>query len=285
MASRIAACPAHGENIMPRHTTMAADAGDNLLLGTSHAEALDGLAGNDTIFAGGGNDLIYGNGPEGVYGDPLAGPGDNLIFAGAGDDTVSAGYQSDTVHGGAGNDVIDGSGVFASSGAGGAFTAAHDLGDLLDGGAGQDRINGEGGNDTLLGGAGDDTLIGDLGRDVLTGGPGRDVFQFSYHSTFGVIASDTGTDAATRDVILDFRPGQDRIDLHGYLFPTDGAHAPAFIGERAFSGADALEVRSLAEGDHTLVQFRVPFAYGPQPTVYEIELAGHHVLHTGDFIF
>ncbi len=270
---------------MAQHATIFGATGDDLVIGSSRAETLDGLAGNDIIFAGGGDDLIYGNGREGIYGNPHAGSGDNLIFAGAGNDTVVAGYQSDTVYGGAGDDSIDGAGAFASSGAGGAITAARDLGDLLDGGAGRDRINGEGGNDTLLGGAGDDTLIGDLGRDLLAGGPGRDVFQFSYHSTFGVIASDTGTDAATRDVILDFRPGQDRIDLHGYLFATDGMHAPAFIGHRAFSGSDALEVRYATEGDHTVVQFRVPFDFGPQPTTYEIELAGHHALHASDFIF
>ena len=269
---------------MAQYATILGSAGDDQIIGSSRAETLDGLAGNDTILAGGGNDLIYGNGPEGTFGNPLAGAGDNLIFAGAGNDTVQAGYQSDTVFGGAGDDRIDGAGVFASSGASGALTAARDLGDLLDGGAGRDRIDGEGGNDTLIGGAGDDTLIGDLGRDLLIGGPGRDVFQFSFHSTFGVIDSDTGTDAATRDVILDFRPGQDRIDLHGYLFATDGAHAPAFIGHRAFSGADALEVRYQAEGDHTVVQFHVPFAQGPQPATYEIELAGHHALHAGDFI-
>ncbi|WP_160299886.1 hypothetical protein [Belnapia sp. F-4-1] len=45
-----------------------------------------------------------------------------------------------------------------------------------------------------------------------------------------------------------------------------------------------MQVRAVTEGDHTVVQFYVPFAYAPQPTTYEIELAGHHVLQASDFI-
>jgi Ca2+-binding RTX toxin-like protein len=187
------------------------------------------------------------------------------------------------VHGGSGDDSIDGAGVFASSGAGGSYRAAHDLGDLLDGGAGRDRIDGEGGDDTLIGGSGEDTLIGAQGRDMLAGGSGHDVFQFAFPATFGVFGSDTGTDAATRDVILDFRPGEDHIDLTGYLSQTDGTRAPAFLDTGAFTGSAGLEVRYAAEGDHTVVQFRVPFAYNMPPAVYEIELAGHHALHATDF--
>jgi Ca2+-binding RTX toxin-like protein len=270
---------------MSHSATISGTQGSDWLIGTSHADTLDGLAGNDIIFAGAGHDLIYGNGPEGGFGNPLAGPGNNLIFAGLGNDTIFAGYQSDTVHGGAGNDLIDGAGVFASSGAGGSITAARDFGDLLDGGAGRDRIDGQGGNDTLLGAAGNDTLIGNLGRDEMAGGSGHDIFQFAFRSAPGVFASDTGTDAATRDVILGFRPGQDRIDLHAYAQQTDGTHAPVFLGTQDFTGEDALQVRTATEGGHTVVQFYVPFAFALPPTVYEIELAGHHVLQASDFIF
>ena len=270
---------------MPQSATITGTLGDDQLFGSFHAETVDGLAGNDTIFADGGDDLIYGNGPEGGFGDPLAGPGDNLIFAGLGNDTIFAGYQSDTVYGGDGDDSIDGAGVFASSGAGGSITAARDFGDLLYGGAGQDRIDGEGGSDTLFGGSGSDALIGNLGRDEMTGGWGADVFQFAFRSAPGVFASDTGTDAATRDVILDFHPGQDRIDLQAYANWTDGTQAPVFLGGGDFTGGSALQVRAVTEGDHTVVQFHVPFVFAPQPTTFEIELAGHHTLQASDFIF
>ncbi|SDB67016.1 calcium-binding protein [Belnapia rosea] len=269
---------------MPQSAPIVGTAGRDRLYGSSRAETLDGLAGNDTIFAGGGHDVILGNGPEGGFGNPLAGPGNNLIFAGSGNDTIYAGYQSDTVHGGLGNDSIDGSGVFASSGAGAGVSAALDLGDLLDGGAGRDWIDGEGGADTLLGGTGNDTLHGNLGRDLLSGGSGHDLFQFYFRTGFGVFDSDTGTDAATRDVIRDFQQGQDKIDLHAYAGQTDGANAPVFLGTGAITAANALQVRYETEGNHTVVEFYVPFAYAPQPTVYEIELAGHVALQAGDFI-
>ena len=65
--------------------------GDDQVFGSFHADTVDGLAGNDTIFAGGGNDLIYGNGPEGGFGNPLAGPGQNLTFAALGRDAIFRG--------------------------------------------------------------------------------------------------------------------------------------------------------------------------------------------------
>lgn len=70
--------------------------------------------------------------------------------------------------------------------------------DILVGGAGSDRLSGKNGDDVLIGGA---------GRDVLTGGSGRDLFVFE--------AGDSGVGSANRDVIMDFDPTQDHIDLRG----------------------------------------------------------------------
>ncbi len=86
--------------------------------------------------------------------------------------------------------------------------------DVLDGGWGNDVLNGLGGNDKLIGGLGNDTLnggdgddilIGGWGKDTLTGGAGKDVFRFE--STMDSPAS------SLRDVITDFRSGEDKIDL------------------------------------------------------------------------
>ena len=67
-----------------------------------------------------------------------------------------------------------------------------------DGGAGADLLTaGNGG--TLSGGAGDDVLIDAPGRKVLRGGAGADRFVFA--------------DDSSRDVIRDFDPTVDRIDL------------------------------------------------------------------------
>jgi Ca2+-binding RTX toxin-like protein len=72
--------------------------------------------------------------------------------------------------------------------------------DLLTGGGGDDLLLGGGGRDRLDGGAGNDTLDGGAGADRLVGGTGADVFRF-------------GATGAVGDVILDFHPGEDRIDL------------------------------------------------------------------------
>lgn len=65
-------------------------------------------------------------------------------------------------------------------------------------------LPGSTGRDTLVGTAGDDRITGGSGADVLTGGAGVDTFV--YTST---------RDAA--DVITDFAPGTDRIDITALL--------------------------------------------------------------------
>ena len=68
-------------------------------------------------------------------------------------------------------------------------------------------LTGNAGANTLNGGVGNDTLIGGLGKDNLTGGLGADQFKFNAEA-------ETGTTAATRDIIADFSHSQgDKIDL------------------------------------------------------------------------
>lgn len=75
---------------------------------------------------------------------------------------------------------------------------ANDAGDTLSGGAGNDR---------LTGGAGADRLIGGAGVDTLTGGAGSDTFVF--------VLGDTAAASGQHDLITDFVPGTDQIDLAG----------------------------------------------------------------------
>lgn len=65
-------------------------------------------------------------------------------------------------------------------------------------------IDGTSQRDTLSGTAGDDRISGGIGADVLTGGAGADVFVY------------TSTRDGT-DIITDFVPGTDRIDLSALL--------------------------------------------------------------------
>ena len=101
------------------------------------------MAGNDTVYGGGGNDTILGGNIA-----------EDTIFGGAGDDlirafttTAAAGTAADFLSGGGGDDVVLG-------------------------GAGNDTIEGGRGNDTLSGGGGNNSFVYDLGtpagHDLIT---------------------------------------------------------------------------------------------------------------------
>lgn len=105
--------------------------------------------------------------------------------------------------------------------------------DTLTGSAADDILSGEAGNDTLAGGGGHDILLDGPGTDVMTGGPGADIF---------VLAAD-----GQADVITDFQPGTDRLDLSAWV----GLTSPTQLRIEARPwGADirflteALELRS-----------------------------------------
>ena len=73
---------------------------------------------------------------------------------------------------------------------------------------GADRVlTGNAGANRLTGGAGDDILIDGAGADTLVGGAGADTFQ---------LVAD-----GTHDVVQDFTPGQDRLDLSLWGFLRD----------------------------------------------------------------
>ncbi|MGH6736014.1 MAG: M10 family metallopeptidase C-terminal domain-containing protein [Methyloceanibacter sp.] len=80
-------------------------------------------------------------------------------------------------------------------------------GDKLYGLAGDDTLLGGAGKDKLWGGTGDDVITGGAHRDVLYGGAGRDFFDFN-----SIKESKKG---GQRDKIMDFKRGQDHIDLVG----------------------------------------------------------------------
>jgi VCBS repeat-containing protein len=94
--------------------------------------------------------------------------------------------------------------------------------DTLTGGTNTDVLYGFAGNDVLSGGGGNDILVGGTGNDTLTGGPGADAFVF--------------TDGDGNDVITDFTPGTDHVDLHAYGIANFAALQP-FISQ---SGSDTL---------------------------------------------
>lgn len=153
--------------------------------GTDYDDEIDGMGGADTLYGGDGSDLLIGN-----YGH-------DHLFAGTGEDTVDGGYGHDEIFGGDGADALNGN-------------WGHDT---IVGGEGDDTLTGMQGGDTLVGGAGDDlidgfnsfdVLEGGSGDDTLIGGGGWDVFRY---------VNRDGEDDFGSDVITDFNPNVDRIQL------------------------------------------------------------------------
>jgi Ca2+-binding RTX toxin-like protein len=104
------------------------------------------------------------------------------------------------------------------TGSGTTAATSDQLGDNIEnfiGGSGADSITGTTGSNILVGGAGADTITGGQGADTLTGGLGADKFVISAIQLLGSSTYDTGTTAATRDVITDFVSGVDKIDFSG----------------------------------------------------------------------
>jgi hypothetical protein len=96
-------------------------------------------------------------------------------------------------------------------------------------------LMGNDGNNAIVGTAFADRLQGRIGNDTLTGGAGADLFVF-----------ETALDAVgNRDVLTDYQPGIDRIQLKASIFTGSGTAgstlSPGFFraGPGAISGADA----------------------------------------------
>ncbi|MEM7663982.1 MAG: calcium-binding protein [Pseudomonadota bacterium] len=183
------------------------------IIGTSFADTITGtFVTNDTIFAGGGNDLLDGDdGNDFLNGDA----GDDVIVGGSGDDLLTGGTGADTFryYLNAGSDtitdfdpssdlidirytyvhyddlLISASGpdtviVFDSSvPSNGQITLSNVAPSSLDatnflirqvGTSGDDTLFGTEGDDELFGGDGDDYLSSFAGNDLIVGGSGSD---------------------------------------------------------------------------------------------------------------
>ena len=160
---------------------------------------------------------------------------------------------------------------------------------VLTGTAAAEIINGKGGDDTIKGGGGSDTIRGGAGADVMTGGAGPDVFVFkpgdlpkvSYLDRW---LSPLNTD---HDLIKDFTPGTDKIDLSAIDANThkDGNQKFHFEGQQDLSGSRGELVYELygskPSARHTIVMGDVN---GDGDYDFLIVLKGHHTLHASDFI-
>ncbi len=132
-----------------------------------------GTSSGDTVFAGAGDDTIYGyNGADLLKGED-------------GVDDIFGGEDNDTIYGGAGNDWLNGQ-----------------MGnDTIYGDDGDDGIEGGAGNDTIYGGAGNDTITDDDGTKALYGGDGDDTFHVANDGANRLTSADTVDGGAGSDTL------------------------------------------------------------------------------------
>ena len=228
------------------------------LTGTSGDDVMVAGTGNNVINAGDGNDVLTaGSGNNELHG----GAGEDLLFSGAGNDLLDGGTGIDTAnyaHATAGVTVNLGlTGAQNTLGAGtDTLTGIEKLtgsnfNDTLTGDNNSNVIDGGLGNDTLNGGGGDDFLIGGLGNNTLTGGAGADTFQW--------LKGNSG-----HDVVTDFTPGTDKLDLSQLLQGENGTTA---------SLDDYLHFTVVGSGASVLTSIDVSAMAGATPN-QTIDLAG-----------
>ena len=111
--------------------------------------------------------------------------------------------------------------------------------DVLAGTAASEVLNGLGGPDLIFGNGGDDVLTGGTGGDLLELGLGSDTANVSSGKSAGVVNTASGGSISGYDVIVDFNPETDKLNLNGVPFDVsasdtnglvDGANSTLTIG-------------------------------------------------------
>jgi Ca2+-binding RTX toxin-like protein len=183
---------------------------NDTIIGNSGNDTLIGDNGNDNLFGGMGNDILHTS--SSAYG-AIDSSTVESVFAGAGNDTIWGGFSTAdlstpsapiknfNISGGNGGDAImlnvpGTEAIFNVHGDNGhdLISAIGGITSLLNGDEGNDTISATSGNFTLRGGAGDDFLTighatsgsptngflaGEVGNDVITGNATRDSFTMT----------------------------------------------------------------------------------------------------------
>ena len=174
---------------------------DDVLIGNSKDNTIQGLAGNDIFIGNAGDNTLDGGDGIDTVSYRLApkavivhlaqniatngfGGTDKLlnieyVLGSDKDDYITGNIQVNWLFGGNGNDIVESGGgndvVYGEGGNDSLY--GEDGDDLLDGGLGNDSLNGGADNDVLFGKFGDDILFGEKGNDKLIGGIGADLLS------------------------------------------------------------------------------------------------------------
>ena len=241
-------------------TILPAFGGDDRITASADNDAIFGGVGSDTIDAGGGDNLVYGDDGAALFEARALvrvgslDSGDEASASG-GDDAIIAGPGRDAIVGGLGNDrITTGDGQNVVFGDSGAFTFSVTTGGLVSGAAiapslgGSDSITGGSARDVIAGGGGGDTIDGGGGDDVIAGDSAE--MSFDVDGSLGFVATSGagfgGSDAITTGAGADLvfgGFGSDRIDTHDgddVVFGDDGS---------AVWGSTLIRMRSIDTGD------------------------------------
>lgn len=209
------------------------------------ADTFVGGAIAEDLTDGGGSDVAsFGAGADTYHAVKNGGAADGVddIDGGVGVDLYDAGSAAADVN--VNLDIVDHDGRTALT-ANGADTGL----DMIDNfenvntGEGNDYIYGNAAANVLRSNDGADTLTGGLGADTLWGGADADVFVYK-------AVNETGVTAKTRDVIMDFEVGVDKIDLTAIdaISTNLGSDAFDFKGVAAFSKTAGELIQTLTAG-------------------------------------
>ncbi len=173
---------------------------DNIIIGGSSGDTLDGAYGVDILIGGlgddtyvvdnaydetreivdGGTDLVQSWNSYYALGDEV----EDLVYVGFGSFAGIGNIKNNRVLGGSGTDTLDG--------AGGSDVLSGEAGaDVLYGGTGHDWLIGGSGSDTVAGGGGDDNYIVEDASDLVheTAGQGNDTVYASVSYTLAASAA------------------------------------------------------------------------------------------------
>jgi Ca2+-binding RTX toxin-like protein len=243
----------------------------------------DGGAGNDTVNAGAGDDVLDGGDGDdtlngGAGDDEIDGEaGDDTLNGGGGDDTLEGGLGSDVIRGGSGNDTLAGYRIGATDSQDNAadqlFGEAGDdvillhAGDTGDGGEGNDRIVAAG-SAVLIGGAGNDTLIGSTANDTLAGGTGVDTASYERSSADVTVDLMIAGPQATGGGGVDTLSGVENLtggSGDDVLLGTGGANVlRGLAGDDTLNGRGGSDTASYQGANGVRVDLRIA---GPQNTL------------------